>query len=84
MQVLLLLITSPNNLKPPLAKITEVNTSKFIWKNIICRFEIFHLIVSNKGRQFNNKKVRDLCEELGIKKHFLYHIIPRPMDKSRP
>lgn len=33
-------------------------------------FEILHSIVSNNGRQFNNKKVRNLCKELGIKKHF--------------
>ncbi|XP_022875567.1 uncharacterized protein LOC111394008 [Olea europaea var. sylvestris] len=54
----------------PLAKIMEVNTSKFFWKNTICRFGIFHSIVSDNGRKFNNKKVRNLCEELGIKKHF--------------
>ncbi|XP_022843327.1 uncharacterized protein LOC111366872, partial [Olea europaea var. sylvestris] len=54
----------------PLEKITEANTSKFLWKNIICRFGIPHSIVSDNGRQFDNKKVRELCEELGIKKHF--------------
>ncbi|XP_022864755.1 uncharacterized protein LOC111384672 [Olea europaea var. sylvestris] len=54
----------------PLAKITKANTSKFFWKNIIFWFGIFHSIVSDNGRQFNNKKVRNLCEELGIKKHF--------------
>ncbi|XP_022859989.1 uncharacterized protein LOC111380608 [Olea europaea var. sylvestris] len=54
----------------PLAKITEANTSKFLWKNIICRFGIPYSIVSGDGRQFDNKKVRSLCEELGIKKHF--------------
>lgn len=54
----------------PLAKITEANISKFLWKNIICRFGIPYSIVSNNGRQFDNKKVRELCEELGIKKHF--------------
>ncbi|XP_022859985.1 uncharacterized protein LOC111380604 [Olea europaea var. sylvestris] len=52
-----------------LAKIIEVNTSKFFWKNIICRFRILHSIVSDNGRQFDNKKVRNLCAELGIKKH---------------
>ncbi|XP_022877058.1 uncharacterized protein LOC111395308 [Olea europaea var. sylvestris] len=54
----------------PLAKITEANTSKFLWKNIICRFGIPYLIVSNNGRQFDNKKVRELCKKLGIKKYF--------------
>ncbi|XP_022853497.1 uncharacterized protein LOC111374967 [Olea europaea var. sylvestris] len=53
-----------------LAKIIEANTSKFLWKNIICRFEISYSIVSDNGRQFDNNKVRSLCEEFGIKKHF--------------
>ncbi|XP_022869801.1 uncharacterized protein LOC111389152 [Olea europaea var. sylvestris] len=35
-----------------------------------CRFGIPHSLVSNNGRQFNNKKMRDLCDELGIKKDF--------------
>lgn len=54
----------------PLTKITEANTSKFVWKNIICRFGIPHSLVSDNGRQFDNKKVREMCEELGIRKHF--------------
>lgn len=31
----------------PLAKITEANTTKFVWKNIICRFGIPHSLVSS-------------------------------------
>lgn len=53
-----------------LAKITKPNTSKFSWKNILCRFKIPHSIASHDGKQFYNKKVRSLCDELGIKKHF--------------
>lgn len=54
----------------PLAKITEANTSKFLWKNVISRFGIPHSLVSDNGKQFDNRKVRDLCDELGIRKHF--------------
>ncbi|XP_022872377.1 uncharacterized protein LOC111391392 [Olea europaea var. sylvestris] len=54
----------------PLAEITEANTTKFVWKNIICRFGISYSLVSDNGRQFGNKKMRDLCNELGIKKDF--------------
>lgn len=54
----------------PLAKITEANIFKFLWKNIICQFRILHSTASNNGRRFNNKKVKNLCKELGIKKHF--------------
>lgn len=52
----------------PLAKIMEVNTFMFLWNNILCRFEIFHSIVFNNGKQFDNKKVKDLGDELRIKK----------------
>ncbi|XP_022856703.1 uncharacterized protein LOC111377807 [Olea europaea var. sylvestris] len=54
----------------PLALITEANTTKFVWKNVICRFSIPHSIVSDNGRQFDNRKMRELCDELGIKKDF--------------
>ncbi|XP_022846411.1 uncharacterized protein LOC111369165 [Olea europaea var. sylvestris] len=54
----------------PLVKITKANTSKFLWKNIICWFGIPYSIVSDNGKPFDNKKVRSLCEELGINKHF--------------
>ncbi|XP_022886722.1 uncharacterized protein LOC111402573 [Olea europaea var. sylvestris] len=36
----------------PLARITEANTTKFVWKNVICRFSIPHSIVSDNGRQY--------------------------------
>lgn len=60
----------------PLAKIIDANTSKFLWMNIIYRFGISHSIISDNGKQFDNKKVRGLCEELGIKKCFSisYHL----------
>lgn len=59
-----------------LTKITEVNTSKFSWKNIICRFETLHSTVLDNGRQFDNKRseiyVRN-WESISISQH---HIIP--------
>lgn len=36
----------------PLAKITKANTTKFIEKNIICRFDISHSIMIDNGKQF--------------------------------
>ena len=54
----------------PLAKITEANTTSFIWKYIICRFGIPTSIVTDNGKQFDNARVRDICEQLGINKTF--------------
>ncbi|XP_022885268.1 uncharacterized protein LOC111401634 [Olea europaea var. sylvestris] len=67
----------------PLAKITKANTSKFFWKNIICRFEIFHSIVSNNGRQFHNKKVRTYAKNSESRSTSQRLIILKPMAKLR-
>ncbi|XP_022897512.1 uncharacterized protein LOC111411189 [Olea europaea var. sylvestris] len=48
----------------PLAKITEANISKFLWKNIICRFRILHSIVSDNGRQKLDVSKRAWVDEL--------------------
>jgi transposase InsO family protein len=54
----------------PLAKITEANTMSFIWKNIVCRFGIPASIVTDNGKQFDNARLWDMCEQLGISKTF--------------
>ena len=54
-----------------LATITEKNIRSFVWRNIISRYEIPRVLVSNNGKQFNNSAFRDFCLELGIKNHYL-------------
>ncbi|KAL5551143.1 hypothetical protein UlMin_001319 [Ulmus minor] len=54
----------------PLSKITEAQTTSFVWKNIICRFGIPHSLVSDNGTQFNSVGLQKLCSKLGIRKHF--------------
>ena len=44
-----------------LATITEKNVRSFIWKNIICRYGIPRVLVSNNGKQFDNVAFRDFC-----------------------
>ena len=48
-----------------LAIITEKNIWSFVWKNIICRYRIPRVLVSDNGKQFNNNTFRDFCLELG-------------------
>ena len=50
-----------------LATITEKNIRSFVWRNIICRFGIPRILVSDNGKQFDNSAFRDFCSELGIK-----------------
>ena len=54
----------------PLATITEKNVRTFVWKNIICRYGIPMVLVSDNGKQFDNSAFRDFCSELGIKNHY--------------
>ena len=54
----------------PLATITEKSIRTFVWRNIICRYRIPRVLVSNNGKQFDNSAFRNFCSELGIKNHY--------------
>ena len=64
-----------------LATITERNIRSFVWRNIICRYRIPRVLVSNNGKQFNNNAFRDFCSELGIKNH--YSLIAHPQSNEQ-
>ena len=51
----------------PLATITEKRTTDFIQKNIICRYGVPHIMITDNGRQFDNDKFREFCRKLKIK-----------------
>ena len=53
-----------------LATITEKNIRSFVCRNIICKYGIPRVIVSDNRKQFNNSAFRDFCSELGIKNHY--------------
>ena len=53
-----------------LATITKKNVRNFVWKNIICRYGIPRVLVSDNGKQFDNDVFRDFCSQLGIKNHY--------------
>ena len=60
-----------------LATITEKNIRSFVWRNIICRYRISRVLVSDNGKQFDNSMFRDFCTELGIKNHYSSLLITR-------
>ena len=53
-----------------LATITEKNIRSFVWRNIVCRYEIPRVLVSDNGKQFDNSAFRDFYSELEIKNHY--------------
>ena len=54
----------------PLATITGKSIRTFVWKNIICRYGIPRVLVSDNGKQFDNGAFRNFCSELGIQNHY--------------
>ena len=49
----------------------------FVWRNIICRYRIPRVLVSDNGKQFDNNAFRDFCSELGIRNHYSSPAHPR-------
>ena len=50
----------------PLANIRDVDAKRFVWKNIVTRFRVPHVLISDNGLQFDSKMVRKYYSELRI------------------
>ena len=61
----------------PLANITQQNVKNFVWKNIVCRFGVPKVLVSDNGRQFDNTLFRDFCAHFGIQNHYSSPVHPQ-------
>ena len=53
-----------------LATITEKNMRSFVWRNIICRYGILRVLVSDNRKQFDKDSFKDFCSQLGIKNYY--------------
>ena len=53
-----------------LAMITEAKVQNFVWKNIVCKFEIPKTIISDNGHQFDSHEFRSFCSSLGIRNKY--------------
>ena len=54
----------------PVATITEAKVTSFVWKNIICRFGVPCIIISDNGKQFDNPKFQKFWQDLRIKNQY--------------
>ena len=50
----------------PLARITTEQVAQFLCKNIMCRYGIARILVTDNGTQFNNEKFKKYCDENDI------------------
>ena len=59
----------------PLATITAKKIKDFVYRAILCRYEIPYQLISDNGKQFDNKEMQEFCEALGIKRSLavVYH-----------
>ena len=60
-----------------LITITTANVISFLWKNIICRFGLPRVIITDLGRQFDSSEFREYCEDKGIHVHYASRAYPR-------
>ncbi|XP_057720364.1 uncharacterized protein LOC130934856 [Arachis stenosperma] len=54
----------------PLASISSSNCRKFMWRQVITRFGIPEVVISDNGTQFTDRKFTEFLNGLGIKQRF--------------
>ncbi|XP_052109199.1 uncharacterized protein LOC107460736 [Arachis duranensis] len=54
----------------PLASISSSNCRKFMWRQVITRFGIPEVVISDNGTQFTDKKFTEFLTGLGIRQKF--------------
>ena len=54
----------------PLANIRDVDVKRFIWKNIVTRFGVPNVLISDNDLQFDSKTFRKYCSDMGIKNRY--------------
>jgi len=67
----------------PLTNIKDVDAKRYIWRNIIIRFRVPHILIFDNGLQFDSKVFRRYCEELGIRNGYSLLIL-KGMGRLRP
>ena len=63
------------------ASIKDKDVTKFVWKNIICRFGIPQAIIADNGLQFNSIAFRNFCSELKIQNLYSTPRYPKEMGR---
>ena len=51
-------------------RITDLDSKKFVWKNIITCFGIPRVLIFDNGTQFDSGPFKSFCEQYGIRNHF--------------
>ena len=52
------------------ATVNQSDTINFVWKHLICQFGIPRELVADNGTQFQNCKLKELCETYHVRLNF--------------
>ena len=58
-----------------------MDVKKFVWRNIVMRFQVPESLVSDNGLQFNSKAFHEYCSDLGIINR--YSTLPYPQSNGQ-
>ena len=61
----------------PLANIRDVDAKRLVWKNIVTRFGVPHVLISDNSLQFDSKMFIKYCGELGITNRYCILAYPQ-------
>lgn len=59
-----------------LANILDVDTNKFVWKNIMTRFGVLEALILDNRLHFDSKAFKKYCGNLGDQKWVFYIGLP--------
>ena len=62
--------------------VNQLDTIKFVWKNLICQFGVPRELVADNGTQFQNSKLKKLCDTYHIKLNFAFVSYPQSNGKA--
>ena len=54
-----------------------MDAKRFIWRNIITKFGVPHILISDNGLQFDSKSFRRYCGELGNRNRYSIPAYPQ-------
>ena len=67
----------------PLANIRDADTKRFVWRNIITRFGVPRVLISDNELQFDSKAFRRYCCELGITNKYSTPAYPQGNEQAK-
>ena len=64
--------------------VNQSDTINFMWKHLICHFGVPRELVADNGTQFQNNKLKELCDTYHIKLNFTSISYRKAMVKQEP